>query len=170
MSLGPVAFVDVQYADPKGTAACVVAAQWTDAVAIEERVAVIDPVAPYVPGRFFERELPCIVAVLAKIGTTFGSLVVDGYVTLDAQGTPGLGAHVHDHFGGAFPVIGVAKTAFRGSAFAAQILRGSSQTPLYVTAIGMGVDEASKLVQGMHGAHRIPTLLGRVDALARGRP
>ena len=170
MSLVPVAFVDVQYADSKGTAACVVAAQWTDAVAMEERVAVIDPVAAYVPGRFFERELPCIVDVLARVTTPFAVLVVDGYVTLDDAGSPGLGAHVHDHFHGAFPVVGVAKTAFRGSTFATRILRGRSQSPLYVTAVGIGADEASKLVQGMHGAHRIPTLLGRVDALARGRP
>ncbi|MGH3303168.1 MAG: hypothetical protein ACRDOK_16105 [Streptosporangiaceae bacterium] len=38
-------------------------------------------------------------------------LVVDGYVDLDQDGRPGLGACVHAEFG--IPVIGVAKSRFR---------------------------------------------------------
>ena len=34
-------------------------------------------------------------------------LVIDGYVTLDPDGRPGLGAHAHAEFG--IPVIGVAE-------------------------------------------------------------
>jgi deoxyribonuclease V len=46
----------------------------------------------------------------------------------------------------------------------------SARWPLFVTAIGMDVADAAALVRGMHGAHRIPTLLGWVDRLAAGDP
>jgi len=65
-------------------------------------------------------------------------------------------------------VVGVAKSAFAGAA-AAEVLRGTSARPLYVTAVGTERAAAAAGVQSMHGDHRIPTLLGRVDALARGR-
>jgi deoxyribonuclease V len=65
-------------------------------------------------------------------------------------------------------VIGVAKTAYAGSTFATPVLRGTSAKPLYVTARGIARDEAARLVRSLHGEHRIPTLLERVDHLARG--
>jgi deoxyribonuclease V len=65
-------------------------------------------------------------------------------------------------------VVGVAKTAFQGSTFATPVTRGTSARPVFVTARGMDVAEAARLVAAMHGPHRIPTLLGRVDRLARG--
>ena len=49
------------------------------------------------------------------------------------------------------------------------VLRGGSERPLWVTAAGMDPREACARVREMHGAHRIPTLLKRVDALCRGR-
>jgi deoxyribonuclease V len=75
---------------------------------------------------------------------------------------------VHDHFQRAIPVIGVAKTAFHGSDFAARVLRGASRNPLFVTARGVPVNDAARWVEAMHGPHRVPTLLARVDRLARG--
>jgi deoxyribonuclease V len=163
----PIAIVDVQYRGAGASAACVVAAGWADAAAIEERTADLASVEPYRPGRFFERELPCILEVLARVESPFAAIVIDGYVDLDAQGTPGLGGRLHRHFDGRYVVIGVAKTAFQGSAFAAPVLRGQSTRPLFVTARGMAIDAAAGLVRAMHGAHRVPTLLGRADRLAR---
>ena len=72
-----------------------------------------------------------------------------------------------DALGGTRP-IGVAKTAYRGAAFAERVLRGTSQSPLFVTGVGIEASEAAALVAAMHGPHRIPTLLRRVDQLARG--
>jgi deoxyribonuclease V len=129
---------------------------------------VIAAVKPYRPGAFYERELPCITAVLARVRTPLRAVVVDGYVELDDRGSPGLGAHLHAHLGGAVAVVGVAKTAFRGAAFARAVLRGASRTPLFVTSRGIDVADAARLVQQMHGPHRIPTLLARADRLARG--
>ena len=49
------------------------------------------------------------------------------------------------------------------------VLRGESLRPLFVSAAGMDHARAAALVQGMHGAYRVPTLLKRADQLARGR-
>ncbi len=166
----PVAIVDVQYqGDIKASAATVVARHWTDKAPIEEHITLVSNVKPYTPGAFFERELPCLLAVLALVQTEVRAIVIDGYVELDEHGKPGLGGHLHAHYQGAIPVIGVAKTAFRGSAFAIPVLRGTSRHPLFVTSRGVDPARAAELVRQMHGAHRIPTLLQRTDHLARGR-
>lgn len=136
-------------------------------MAIEERTAELASVQPYQPGRFFERELPCILEVLGRVETPLSAIVVDGYVELDPQGTPGLGGWLHQHFAGRYAVIGVAKTAYRGAGFAARVVRGGSVKPLFVTARGMAMEDAAGLVGAMHGAHRVPTLLARADRLAR---
>src|SRR5262249_21934572 len=119
-------------------------------------------------GAFFERELPCLLEVLSSVESGLCAIVVDGYVDLDEHGTPGLGGHLYWYFGGAVAVVGVAKTAYRGSGFSEKVLRGSSKAPLFVTARGISVGDAAQLVKGMHGEHRIPTLIARVDRLARG--
>lgn len=163
----PVAIVDAHYDKRGAVAAAVVAQQWSDAAPCEERVLAMPAALPYRSGAFFERELPCLIAVLSALQSAIGAILIDGYVVLDAQGSPGLGAHLHAHLGGAVPVVGVAKTAYRGAAFAMPVCRGASQRPLFVTAAGMAAAEAARLVQGMHGAHRLPTLIARVDRLAR---
>lgn len=166
----PLAIIDVDYGEDEREAlvACVVAAEWTAAEPIEVAMATVDDVRPYTPGRFFERELPCLLAVLERARTRVQVIVVDGYATLDVHGTPGLGAHLHTALGGEQAVIGVAKTAYRGSEHATPVLRGTSRRPLFVTASGVDAELAARLVTGMHGPHRIPTLLGLADRLARG--
>ncbi len=163
-----LAFVDVQYDGDTGVAAAVTANAWTDAAPLSEHVVRVPGVLPYRPGAFYERELPCLVRVLEEIRAPLTVVVIDGYVELDAQGAPGLGAHLHHRLGGAIAVVGVAKTAFHGSTFAAAVTRGTSARPLFVTARGIDVAEAARLVGAMHGPHRLPTLLCRVDRLARG--
>lgn len=66
-------------------------------------------------------------------------------------------------------MIGVAKTSFHGAAHAVAVRRGASERPLYVTASGVDPQEAGRYLSRMAGAHRIPTLPRRVDALARPR-
>ncbi len=172
----PIAFLDVQYTDPSAAAAAVVLAEWTDAVALEERVVRVPQVAPYVPGAFFERELPCLLAVLGQVQAPLQAVVVDGYVWLDAT-RPGLGAHLAAHFrerGTPCPVVGVAKTRFGPPAApspsphaAVEVLRGTSRRPLFVTADGLAATQAAQRVAAMHGADRIPWALSRVDRLCR---
>jgi deoxyribonuclease V len=92
-------------------------------------------------------------------------LVVDGYVHLDPDGRPGLGAHAHAEF--AVPVIGVGKTAFRGASHAIEVRRGTATKPLYVTAVGIAAEEAATMVERMSGPYRLPDALRRVDVLSR---
>lgn len=161
--------VDVDYEDPLARAALVGFRAWTDDLAAVEHAVVIDEVAAYRPGAFFERELPCILAVLAGLDAAPATVVIDGYVWLAAGRTrPGLGAYLHEALGGEVPVVGVAKNPFAG-ADAIDVVRGGSARPLYVTAEGVPAADVAAHVVSMHGAHRIPTLLQRVDHLARGR-
>jgi deoxyribonuclease V len=105
--------------------------------------------------------------VLANAIAAVELLVIDGYVDLDPDGRPGLGAHAHEEFG--VPVIGVAKTGFATAVHALPVLRGRSARPLFVTAAGIPVADAADLVRAMAGKYRLPGALRRVDALARGR-
>ena len=163
-----IALVDVQYEGEGARAACVTARSWDDATARDEWTVEVPQVAEYRPGFFFERELPCILAVLERAPAKPSIIVVDGYVVLDAQGRPGLGAHLFEHLGKRTPVVGIAKRSFAGSEFAMRVVRGSSKDPLFITALGISDAEAAQHVQQMHGPHRIPTLCTRVDHLCRG--
>lgn len=158
--------VDVDYRDEHAVAAAILFLDWGSPNPVAQHVVTIRGVAPYRPGSFYERELPCIDAVLARNHWPLAAIVVDGYVWLGAE--PGLGAHLYKKLGEAVPVIGVAKNPFR-DAPAALVHRGGSRKPLYVSAAGMTADAAAGCVQRMHGEHRLPTLLKEVDRLCRER-
>ena len=134
---------------------------------VQAQTAIISAVEPYRPGEFYRRELPPLRAVIPA-ADELALIVVDGYVDLDRDGRPGLGAHVHAEF--AVPVIGVAKTAFGTATHAARVLRGQSSRPLYVTAAGMTIADAADLVTEMAGRFRMPDALKTVDRLARTGP
>lgn len=162
---GRYAAVDVHYPASGGArAAAVVADDERFASIVDERVRWLPEVAPYEPGRFFARELPAVRAVLTDVGAV-DLVVIDGYVDLDGTGRPGLGAHLHAEI--RVPVVGVAKTAFRGATHAIPVHRGGAARPLYVTAAGLTAERAATLVAAMAGPHRMPDALRRVDALAR---
>jgi deoxyribonuclease V len=160
------AAVDVHYPPAGGArAALVLAPDAAFSVIAGEKTAFTGQVAPYQPGEFWRRELPPVRAVLAGVGD-LDLLIVDGYVTLDPDGRPGLGAYAHEEFG--VPVIGVAKTRFVLAVHAIPVVRGTATRPLYVTAAGMPPAEAAGLVRAMAGKFRLPDALRRADALARG--
>jgi deoxyribonuclease V len=162
-----IACLDVHYRDPDAVAACVLFHDWSDAVAAVEHVARIAVVAPYVPGRFYLRELPCLLRVLADYPTLPAVIVIDGYVWLGGEEKPGLGAHLHAALHRSVPVIGVAKRPFRGGGPAVAITRGRSRSPLFVSAAGVPLPAAAACIRRMHGPHRLPTLLRRADGLSR---
>jgi deoxyribonuclease V len=159
-----LACTDVDYRASEVAAACVWFRDWADAAPSAEHVVVSSsPPAAYRPGRFFERELPYLLSVLDPLPDI---VVVDAHVWL-AGDDAGLGAHLYEALDRAHAVVGVAKQPFRDQTRAIPVLRGASKQPLYVTAIGMDVNEAADGVRRMHGAHRIPTLIKRADRLAR---
>lgn len=158
--------VDVDYRAEGGAVAAGVAfGDWADARPERVLVRRIASVQPYRPGAFYERELPCILALLEEVAPT--TIVVDGYVWLGAEGAPGLGAHVFAALDACVPVVGVAKTWFARTPPETELLRGQSQKPLYVTAAGMALAEAKERIRAMHGAFRIPTLLALADRTCR---
>jgi deoxyribonuclease V len=164
-----IAFVDVDYRGDEAAAACVLSAGWNDDVPARELVQRVLGVEPYVAGQFYKRELPCLLAVLGQVGEPIDLVVIDGYVWLADESRPGLGAHLYESLGKKVPIVGVAKTQFLSAKLAVPVVRGEANSrPLFVTAAGMDVSEAAARVRGMHGPHRIPTLLRRVDALCRG--
>jgi len=157
--------VDVQYDAAAITAALVGFGGWADAASVLELVDRHPPdPAPYVPGAFFERELPYLSAILARVAGPIEVIIIDGYVWLGPD-RRGLGVHVHE--ARSVPVIGIAKSPFFG-ATPTPVIHGASAQPLYVTAIGIEQAVAAAHVASMHGPFRIPTLIKRADALARG--
>jgi deoxyribonuclease V len=160
--------LDVQYHAVGAQAAAVLFDNWIDPRPTHSASLSIDTVAEYQPGAFYKRELPCLLALLATITAPLEHIIVDGFVYLDSEYKPGLGAHLYNALGGAIPVIGVAKTAFQGAP-SLPVLRGQSQQPLLVSSIGCDTAQAAAWVQHMHGMYRIPTLLKAVDQLARGQ-
>lgn len=150
--------VDVHYQPHGGAcAALAVAGDERFSRIIAERTARVDTVAAYLPGQFYLRELPAIEAVLATTDRT-DLLVIDGYVTLDPHGRPGLGAHLHADTGVA--VIGMAKTAFATATHATAIRRGTATRPLYVTAAGLDPQHAAAIVAAMPAPTACPTPYG----------
>jgi deoxyribonuclease V len=160
-----IAAFDAHYfGDDRACAAAVFFQNYTDAESAAEYVTIVLGIQRYMTGYFYRRELPCILKVFEQFVETPNEMVIDGYVMLGDR--PGLGRHVFEFFSGRIPVIGVAKSKYRNSS-GVEVLRGGSRRPLYVTAAGLDPHEASERIRSMHGAHRMPTLLKRVDLLAR---
>jgi deoxyribonuclease V len=152
-----IAALDVRYDEDAliGNGAAVIFERWEDAVPLAEYTTAFNGVEPYVPGQFFKRELPCLLAMLEKVRVPLDQIVVDGFVSLGDK--PGPGFHLWEALETRVAVIGVAKNHFR-YATPAEVVRGSSKRPLYVTAVGIDLSA---------GPNRIPTLLKRVDRLTR---
>lgn len=158
-----IACVDVDYRGRNAVAAALWFRGWSAAEPEHQAVAVCADVADYEPGAFYKRELPALLAVLAR-GPHPDAVIVDGYVWLAGRAA-GLGAHVLAATGGI--VVGVAKTRYAGAGGVVEVVRGGSRSLLYVSAVGIPVAEAAAKVTSMHGEYRVPTLLKRVDTLAR---
>ncbi|AYM98956.1 endonuclease V [Chryseobacterium sp. 3008163] len=125
--------------------------------------------AEYESGAFYKRELPCILSLLEKIQLKPNDIIiVDGYVTLNDEGKIGLGGYLFEALNRKFPVVGIAKNGFSSpDSKRREVFRGESKTPLFLTSIGIDVDEVQKKVEKMHGNFRFPTLLKKLDQLTR---
>ena len=157
---------DVFYVNDDATTACVCFDNWTDAVSTQDFIEVTHNVAPYEPGNFYKRELPCLVSLLTKHSLQPKIIVIDGYVWLD-ETKIGLGGHLYNELNQQIPIIGVAKSKFELHSKVKKVLRGVSKNPLYVSSIGIDLDEAAQNIEGMDGNFREPTLLKRADQLCR---
>lgn len=161
-----IASMDTHYAENKSTTAVVLFENWSDTNSLEFFYELEGKPADYIPGKFYLRELPCLLSALSKIEAKVDVIVIDGYVQLGRQ-RPGLGMKLFESLNERTPVIGVAKNPFSGTDSAIGILRGDSKRPLFVTAVGIDTFEAASCIESMYGKHRIPTLLKHTDRLAR---
>jgi deoxyribonuclease V len=159
--------LDVGYHDQGALAACVGFHNWSDAepaLTVTEQIAQVED---YIPGQFYQRELPCLLAVLKKLDEQPETIVIDSQVHLDDVEKPGLGMYLFEALSRKVPVIGVAKSNFRGLTRAIEIYRGKSGRPLFVTAAGMSYRDAADRIRQMHGEYRIPTLLKLADQMSK---
>ncbi|OPY76170.1 MAG: Endonuclease V [Syntrophorhabdus sp. PtaU1.Bin153] len=160
-----IAAFDVHYfQERRASAAAVLFHDYRDMEPAAEYTELLSGVADYVPGRFYRRELPCILALVGQFSELPDEMVIDGYVMLGDR--PGLGQHLFETFHGKIPVIGVAKSKLAGVS-GVEVFRGRSGRPLYITSAGVHIGQAAERIRAMHGDHRIPALLKRVDFLAR---
>jgi deoxyribonuclease V len=159
--------VDVGYGNVGAKAAGVIFEAWESEEVVAEYTLHIDKVAEYFPGKFYQRELPCLTALIEQITYPITCIVVDGYVYLGSEKRPGLGKHLWEKLNGAIAVIGVAKSSFKDTPNNTELIRGMGKKPLYITAEGIHLEVAKKNIFQMNGNQRIPTLLKYVDSLSR---
>jgi deoxyribonuclease V len=130
----------------------------------------IEHVAKPVKGELDLRALPWLVQLLDANRLQPEVIVLDGFVHLDAQETPGLGRRLHDTLGGRSAVIGVSKSLFKGSETPDQfcIFREDETPPLVVTCAGIDLGAAKARIRMMHGRKRVPTLMKLAARIAKG--
>ncbi|MFP4195119.1 MAG: hypothetical protein ACOCY3_04645 [Desulfosalsimonas sp.] len=159
------AALDVYYSGGTAAAECIAFERWSDCRPAGVIRAEASGVRGYRPGRFYERELPCLMAVLDKSGIEFDTIIIDGFVHLKTG--RGLGAHLRDRLPYSCTVIGVAKSRLAVAAFFVEVRRGRSKRPLFVSAAGMETEKAAEIIKGMHGPYRLPTMLRLADQAAK---
>lgn len=160
--------IDVQYEEDSALAAGVLFSSWDSATPDKSIVKTISGIEPYEPGSFYKRELPCILSLLEDLEDDIDVIIVDGFVTLGETEDKGLGMHLYDSLENKITVIGVAKRSFKDTPEKCELYSGGSEKPLFITAVGIDLEDAKSLITSMDGKHRIPTLLKKVDQLCRG--
>ena len=162
-----LACLDVCYRDPLAFGAGVLFESWEARAPLRGWTLRVEGVAPYVPGQFYRREMPCLLSLLAELPGLPDIVLVDAYVWLGGEAHPGLGARLHEALERRAAVVGVAKTRYRGAEPVEIVKRGRSRSPLYVSAAGFPLAEAAAGVARMHGRGRLPLMIRRADVLAR---
>lgn len=129
----------------------------------------VTDIAPYQPGSFYKRELPCILALLKLVPeNAYTHLLIDGYVYTNNQGDYGLGGYLYECINQRVPVIGVAKSKFVGNEkYCIPVLRGKSQSPLYISSIGYDSSLAADMIKRLSGEYRFPTILAILDRMTK---
>ncbi|BAV05826.1 Endonuclease V [Filimonas lacunae] len=160
---------DSYYYDDKAKTVGIVLDSFTAASPAQVYTEIKEGIEAYEPGAFYKRELPCIASLLQQMPATLPqAIIIDGFVVLDDEGNKGLGGYVFELLEGKVPVIGVAKTDYAGfEQLKRAVLRGESQRPLFVSALGMDIDTAAAHIKSMYGEFRIPQVLKELDTLTK---
>lgn len=160
--------IDVFYRETSACTAGILFKQWEDFSFVSTHTSIATEINEYVSGEFYKRELPCILQLLQEHQLEPDIIIVDGYVYLDGHSKPGLGKYLYDALDGKVPIVGVAKSPFARSSAINEVLRGKSHKPIYVSCVGIKLEDVVKNIHLMHGTYRIPKLLKNADQLCRG--
>jgi deoxyribonuclease V len=129
----------------------------------------IEHVEKPVKGELDLRALPWLLQLLDAHRLQPELIVLDGFVHVDAQETPGLGRRLHDTLAGRTAVIGVSRSTFKGDTpdqFC--VFREDETPPLVITCAGIDLGAAKARVRMMHGRKRVPTLMKLAARIAKG--
>ncbi|MNJ91961.1 Endonuclease V [compost metagenome] len=160
---------DTYYYENKAKTVCVSFENWTAPETLAVFSEILEDIEEYIPGEFYRRELPCILSLYEKLpAESVEAIIVDGFVYLDDEQKPGLGKYLYEQLEQKIPVIGVAKTNFATiERNKRPVFRGQSERPLYVTAVGIDLEDTAAKVKSMSGNYRIPDLLKQLDQLTK---
>lgn len=159
--------IDVDYRDDIAFIAGVTFKSWKSEAPLNIYESKLNNILPYRAGEFYQRELPCIMHLLNEHNLTPDMIIVDSFVWLDGVKKPGLGAYLFEALDEKIPVIGVAKRSFSNISDEYKLYRGKSNKPLFITSVGIDVNNALEFIKNMSGDFRIPDLLKKVDSLCR---
>lgn len=160
--------VDVHFDGEGAVAAAVAFDEWDAPEASRTYTSRIVHVEKAVRGEPDLRELPCLLQLLSEHALEPELILIDGFVHLDAQETPGLGRHLYQALGGRSAVIGVSKTARPELPAQFEVAREEEARPVIVTCVGIDLGAAKARLRAMHGKRRVPTLLKQVARIAKG--
>jgi deoxyribonuclease V len=163
-----IAAVDVYYKEEIAKSV-LVTFEWSDAAARQVFCHRSSGFGEYIPGQFYLRELPSVLSVLKYISIAeIEAVIIDGYVYVNDDFSYGLGGHLWESLDKKIPVIGVAKKGYyKNKKTVAEICRGISKNPLYISSAGIDVNIAAGLIKNMSGEHRIPNILKQLDSLTK---
>ncbi|WP_422014183.1 endonuclease V [Roseateles sp.] len=160
--------IAVHFDGAQAQAAAVAFDAWDSPEAAKTYLSHIAHVEKPARGELDLRALPCVMQLLREHQLAPELILIDGFVHLDADETPGLGRHLFHALGSLTPVIGVAKTRPPGLSAQFEVMREEETPPLIVTCAGVDIGAAKARVRAMHGRKRVPTLLKLVARLAKG--
>lgn len=160
---------DTYYYENKAKTVCLAFENWDNDINFNVYLEILEDIEEYISGEFYRRELPCILSLFGKIPKeNIEIIIIDGFVFLDDNLKLGLGGHLYKALNNAIPIIGVAKTNFSTiEKNKRELLRGTSNKPLYITAIGVDLDEARDGIRRLSGQNRIPTILKTLDTFTK---
>ena len=126
-----------------------------------------EKIEPYISGEFYKRELPCLLTAINQINDKISLIYIDGNVWL-GDNLKGLGYYLYESLGSQVPVIGISKTSFHNSdRYVIPVVRPNSIKPIFVSAIGIETEEATKMVLEMTGEYRLPTMIKLADTMSK---
>lgn len=143
--------------------------EWNDGTPRKIYTTTLTGVAPYVPGKFYQRELPCILKLLEQIPLeALETIIVDGHCYINNEGDHGLGGYLWTALDRQVPIIGLAKNKLDGNdQFSFPIYRGNSKKALFVSTIGTDPKCAMERIVEMKEDYRMPAVLKELDRITK---